>query len=478
MDPPVEYFHGEMLRWSFGFENPNKAAVIFACLIPIFWSGWLASWRLTTKLQMAAALTACGIGSLGMWLCLLVTFSRGGIIGALAGTVLVTGWAKYERGCGSACVGKEVLKRPAAWWSVAILLIVLAASLLLGVGRRSLEAIGGDASVGNRFELWKKALQMAYDNPAGFGVGNSGGEFMQWYQVLDRTEGYRTMVNSYLTFLVEHGWFIMAAVLLAGTVFWAWTWPRRGERLGDLKAALWGSLAAFLVSGIFSTTMEEPTLFIVPALAVFALTACSIRPVPPRGIWQRTVPSLAVASGLCALLFAVGWYESGEDPLRREFGGGVTGERSVVAIEPKATSDAAEVLGVIPDATVLGPNWGKLLRDAALRGGRKVLILRNQQSSMNVDRLVVCGEAVSQLRGEIDQPLVLVAPAMLNAIEFQPRAGMTVLLPEIDEDGRARAWREILEGVSFPKTKVEELAGVGTQIDWAWEQVLQVLTEA
>ena len=29
-----EFFYGETLRWSFGFENPNKAAVIFACPLP------------------------------------------------------------------------------------------------------------------------------------------------------------------------------------------------------------------------------------------------------------------------------------------------------------------------------------------------------------------------------------------------------------------------------------------------------------
>ena len=41
-----DYYYGEMLRWSFGFENPNKAAVVFACLIPLLWAGWLGAFGL------------------------------------------------------------------------------------------------------------------------------------------------------------------------------------------------------------------------------------------------------------------------------------------------------------------------------------------------------------------------------------------------------------------------------------------------
>ena len=79
--------------------------------------------------------------------------------------------------------------------------------MLNGLGARSTEALGQDASVGNRMELWNSALQMAAENVHGFGSGQSGEQYMQWYQPLDRQEGYRTMVNSYLTFLVEQGWF-------------------------------------------------------------------------------------------------------------------------------------------------------------------------------------------------------------------------------------------------------------------------------
>lgn len=142
MDPPVEYFHGEILRWSFGFENPNKAAVIFACLVPLFWSAWLAAWRQAPMMRGIAALAASGVGFLGAWLCLLATFSRGGIAGALAGMGLVTWWAWATRSKGRALAWHEVLRSPATFMSAALVATILAASVLLGAGSRSLEATG------------------------------------------------------------------------------------------------------------------------------------------------------------------------------------------------------------------------------------------------------------------------------------------------------------------------------------------------
>jgi hypothetical protein len=477
MEPSVEYFHGEILRWSFGFENPNKAAVVFACLVPLFWSGWLAAWRQPPMMRGIAALAASGVGFLGTWLCLLATFSRGGIAGALAGMGLVTWWAWAPRLKDSALAWREVLRAPATFMSAALVATILAASVLLGAGSRALEAIGGDASVGNRLELWKKALQMAYENPAGFGAGSSGSEFMNWYQALDRTEGYRTMVNSYLTILVERGWFIMALGILAGAAFSVWTWPRRGEPLGGVKAALWGSLVAFFVSGIFSTTMEEPILLIMPTLAGIALATCSLRPIPHAHLVSRTIASLATALIVCAALLLAGGIESRKDPLQREFGAQLNGATSVVSVEPKAFSSEGESLGVMPDLAVLGPSWGKMLRDAALSGSRRVVVLQKLQDSENVDRLVVCGEAVAQLKGVVHDPLILLAPKALVDFPCQPRASMKVLLPEIDEDGRNRAWRQFLQGSSFSDVRVVELQGVGTQVDWAWQQVLEALNE-
>ena len=39
MEFPLEYMSGEMVRWSFGFANPNHAAAAICALLPFCW-GW------------------------------------------------------------------------------------------------------------------------------------------------------------------------------------------------------------------------------------------------------------------------------------------------------------------------------------------------------------------------------------------------------------------------------------------------------
>ncbi|MFN7141623.1 MAG: hypothetical protein ACK4UN_20055, partial [Limisphaerales bacterium] len=97
-----DFYYGEMLRWSFGFENPNKAAVIFACLIPLFWAGWWAAFRVQSSWWKGVGPVASAIGFLSAWGCLLLTFSRGGLVAAVAGMVVVSArdfcdWTNYRR---------------------------------------------------------------------------------------------------------------------------------------------------------------------------------------------------------------------------------------------------------------------------------------------------------------------------------------------------------------------------------------------
>jgi hypothetical protein len=43
-----DYFYNDALRWTFGFENPNMAAVIFICLLPLLFILWNLAWNLKT----------------------------------------------------------------------------------------------------------------------------------------------------------------------------------------------------------------------------------------------------------------------------------------------------------------------------------------------------------------------------------------------------------------------------------------------
>lgn len=474
MDYPIEYFHGEVMRWSFGFDNPNKAAVLFAFFVPILWAGWLAGCREGKARRKAAMMVACGLGFLGVWLCLLLTFSRGGVVGALAGMVVITAWAFYFADNPAPWRVSSSLHGSTLWLSVVLAALVLGAAVSLGVAARSLEAVSGDASVGNRLELWEAALQMGYENPRGFGAGQSGDAFMQWYQDTGRTEGYRTMVNSYLTLLVEQGWLPLLFLLVAVAALWAWSWPAKSESLGGWRAAWWGSLCAFLVSGVFSTTVENQILLLLPLVAVCVLVGCSRR-AERSGVRQRLATALAVVLVMSAGLFALGWHRSSKDPLRREFGDAASGRRSVIAIEPRTVSARKPTVGVLPDERVLGLQRGKLLRDLALRTDSRVQIVEEQDQAVNVSTLLVCGAAVLNLRGRVNQRLVLLAPAEVAGMDFQPMSSVALLLPGIDEDGRGSAWRRVFAESGGAENSVRELSGVGTNVEWAWNEVVEVV---
>lgn len=465
METPVEYFYGETLRWSFGFENPNKAAVIFACAVPLLWCLWQLSWKMGNRWLRIAGLLVTAGGLMGAWYCLIMTFSRGGLVAAAAALLYLIGLAVF-RGRKRETPWR---KRSDVWLSVLLLAVLAGGAMWNGLGARTTEALGKDASVGNRVELWHGALQMAAENVHGFGTGKSGEQYMQWYQPLERQEGYRTMVNSYLTFLVEQGWLWSGAVLLGFVLFWVWTRPRSGEAV---TVALRASILAFLVAGIFSTTMEDWRLCLIPAACAVVLVTLAVG--KRKGIEKPHL--LAVGGSVlvgCAALFTVGFLKSGSDPLKREFGGD-GGDRTVTTLAP-ATPKARSV-GCIVDETILGDRYAKLLREMAL--GAEVKILLGDRVK-DADRILCTGKSVHSHGSFPQKPLWLLAPEKILDEEFTLLAARSepakILLPEIDEDGRVAFWDEVTEGALAANFQKTALSGVGNRVDWAWAQVIEIV---
>ena len=468
IETPVEYYYGEALRLSFGFDNPNKAAVIFACAVPLIGWLWMAAWRIHPRGARFAALALCAGLLVGAWYCLIATYSRGGLVATGAALVYLVGGAvwQHRKSLNSRGIRAQV------WVSALLVTILLGGTLWNGLGSRSAEALGNDASVGNRIELWGSALHMAADNPRGFGSGTSGEQYMNWYQPLDRQQGYRTMVNSYLTFLVEQGWAWFLLVALASAWFWVWTQPARGEWLAR---ALRASIIAFLIAGVFSSTMEEWRLWIIPTTAAIALAAMALwrkkNPVAPK-------PLLLAWGGValaCGALWCAGWQKSRYDPLRRKFA--TTGDcRSVTAIGPQNPLSAT--LGCIVDETVLGEHPVKLLRELAL--GADVTILLGE-GARSAPRILCVGQAVHECNRFPTQPLWLLAPEMIQPAELALLAArptpIQILMPEIDEDGRVGFWTEISGGQLATHFQLTSLVGVGNRVDWAWTQVIELIKD-
>ncbi len=457
MESPVEYFYGDTLRWSFGFENPNKAAVLFVCALPLLWWCWQVSGSLRHRVGRGVALGISSASILGCSYCLCMTFSRGGLVaaGVALGYFMGYGW-RYHHG------------RHGWRWLLNGLLIgaMIGCVLWTGLGGRSAAAASGDASVGNRAELWEGALQMAVENPLGFGGGNSGAQYVQWYQAAGRDEGYRTMVNSYLTFLVERGWPVSVCLSLSFVVFWVWTKPPLDGQLG---AALRASILGFMVAGIFSTTMEDWKLWMTPiscgmALAVAAMARRSR--LDGRAIGVGVV---VLSVGVMIMTF-LGLRKSGNDPLVREIGM-LEGVRTVTGLRSKNKS--LGTLRCVVDPLVLGEQPSKLMRELALKADVEIWL---GEVGKAADKTMWVGQAAELLSDAPPRDLILLAPAKIKIVALKQlltaSARVDILLPEIDEDGRVGFWEDALQTASALRFNKTTLTGVGNRIDWAWEQVI------
>jgi len=146
MENSADYFYNSSLRWCFGFENPNKAAVIFACLLPLLFIGWNLAWDFKKSwwLKISAAIIA-GTLILADALCLFKTYSRGGVVAAAVGVVYLlirTDWQPSRWGH---------LLRSVRFNATAILIGLLVA-LFLWVGLRA-RGLGHHAQVGAKSGL-------------------------------------------------------------------------------------------------------------------------------------------------------------------------------------------------------------------------------------------------------------------------------------------------------------------------------------
>jgi hypothetical protein len=480
MGNSTDYFYNSSLRWSFGFENPNKAVVIFACLLPLLFMGWNFVWDLKKSwwLKISAAII---IGTLifADAFCLFKTYSRGGAAAAIVGVlylIIRVGWQRRPSQW-------TELIRSARFRATSILLILLAALFLwVGLGARSLEPItAGDASVGHRLVLWQSALQMAAENPTGFGTGKSGEAYMQWYQPIDATSEYRTMVNSYLTLLVEQGWFWFTLVLLAATLFWFWSLPGKPESISsEIAIGLRASILAFLVSGIFSTIMEEPILWIIPVSCALILAGWSLLTRVSLS-WPRGTFAAVLTLFVLFALYLGGLVQSHGDPLARKF---ARNSDDVIASELglKKNSTGQKTWVVVPDASVLGPCYGKLLRQLVIETGVTLKLESSTDLHGPINRLLLVGNAVKVSPVAPAFSTILLAPAVISEVDAQAWSTssphLTLVVPSIDEDRRVRFWRDCLSTTKSANVVLVTLNGVGLRVDWNWEDVINLIKKS
>lgn len=466
----MEFYYQDQLRWTLGFDNPNKAAALIASLLPLIWIVTSGASRLQKPFpKWVGVFFGSAILCSGWWL-LFKTCSRGGIVAATTAFAYI-GFCR-----------RDALKRN---WRPIVACAAVVAGLFISTraAERSVGWIGThEGSVENRLTLWRGGLEMLAANPQGVGRGKSGELYMQWFQPPDSTARYRTLVNSYLTFAAEQGiWIFGTALFFAAAV---WNIGGGGEGAGFSRNAAIGlraSLLAFAATGFFSTTMEEAALWAAPFFCVGMLLAMSLVKHRLKNLAARLEWALATALAGGGILCGTGILLARSEPLRIVLSR--RGDESAT-VEPVRRDGRIKPrrMRVLVDGEVMGRDYGKLVRRLALATGLRIGVSDSGDEMRAGEIILAAGEGVNGLQNLSGKDLVLLAPAKIGEAEaakiLLAANSAKLLLPGFDEDGRVAFWQETAENVQRPAAiRTVVLDGVGTQIEWAWDAVIRQCDE-
>lgn len=467
-----EFFSGGHLRWNLGWPTPNYAGAFLVTLLALAFAFSGSRWRW--------AFLAVEAGGLFL---LAKTYSRGAVVAWglawLFGLIATRGW--------------RVPVERLVWASRMVILLgmMFVAGFAWsraggsGEGARGLSASDGptgekaeDGSVVNRLALWRGGLKMIAAAPlAGWGGGESGRVYMNWFQDPDRTEGYATMVNSYLHVAVEHGLPALAAVFFGSVWLLVVAWQGARDEQGTatsrrLSLAAGASLVAWLAANIFTTLWIDAKLWIIPSLAIGLL------------LWMTTrrtkihVGRITGLSGVIAGLALTMFYGAGRWLDRNE----------TLEIHPGANDTilakrgtGAHVWHVWTDPVVLGPTPGKELRRWLEQASSDSLLIVHRVG-MDGSREVLPSSAESiLLMGRQAERLVdlkqglrrlwLVHPRGMppSGVSGETKGEVIIFMPEIDEVGDGPAWRRWAKESG---TRVVESPHSGLDIRALWPGIL------
>lgn len=466
------YFFGEHLRWNLGWHNPNPAGAFVAMWIPWLWGFAVMALRIGGRWRFTAPVALLLEG--GLWFLLCKTYSRGALVAVVAAAALfiLMEWFRGER----SHLRKTVPVRLAM---VVILLIVTGFFDRITPGY-----VVQDASAGNRLTLWRGGLQMISVSPwTGWGVGESGAAFMNWFQPLGANEAYLGMVNSYLHVAVERGLPVLVvfltlvgAIVISGLLATMRIARGRCESpsvaCGDAIMAALCVLTVFLVANFFSTLWIYRNLWWGPGIAAILILTVSTKEFGKRGLRVVALSfgaMIPASCGMAVLLAGLGKVGMRSPMISRSGDGTIfcSGNRQ---------SDGKVVL-FFADESTLGEAWGKELRRLAMaRPDLSIQIPPKpgtgslQQEMREIEWIVACGHRVpdgfASLERNPHAKLVLVNPmgrALRNAKNVQ------VLLPGLDTRREGAFWRSSCKRAGWDFTTIP---GVGQDIRKSWPDVL------
>jgi hypothetical protein len=426
------YFHG-IWRMDWGLGNPNKTAALIAILMVAVW--WLASIR---RFGFWTALTLFT----GLGVCLIRTFSRGGLV-ALAIGLLPLLWKS----------ARPWPRRKIVAVMISIWIMIGAAVLWEAHERLGQGVAQEDKSITNRLELWMVVPRMMVDAPSGWGLGNAGKTYSQWYQPVERGEDYRTLVNSHLTWLVEFGWLFRLFYIGGWLAAFVLVWPRMSRPWTVIPFGIW---LCFGTAAWFSSVAESIWIWIVPALSGMAALLYRLK----DHAWPRLRTWVTVGVGAVIILAVL--FAAGTTTRVISISGSSTGVR---------LGAGKSFVNVLVNTKVMGQQYGKAIRQTLDRGANRWWEVSETVNGLSAMEgiVFVCGGNVDSkewpaLKGRIGKSARTI---ILNPHFLPEQVGLTdgdapkvtVLFGEFSQSPALSAWD------SFAPQRI---AGAGDFLpDWA-----------
>jgi O-antigen ligase len=464
------YYHGH-LRWSYGWATPNFAGAFLATIEPAI---WMAAGLIYNKSRYKASRGFQFAAELVFWFLLARTYSRGSIVAAFS-----------ARAAWQAVQGELTAIKTWAGYLVAPLVCILSS----GFGGRIYNTVAtADPSVGHRLELWVEGLRMLAASPwTGWGSGNSGIMYMNWYEPPGHTEHFTAMVNSYLSLAVDYGLpafclvMFVSGFLICGGMSAAKS-AAEAKRASPALAlgAATSACVAWLVANVFSNLWVVPSLWIVPGAAVCAIGGCREN---WKTLWLGKIfpwAFLSISAGL--FLFFAGRALEWRSPVAVRHSGS-----DIVVLEARINSAENKRLPAIdlwPDPLVLGEVPGRQLRAWLQQSdGPECLTVYKRPEAIMVkektgqgDRiLVLVGRQAARLKLIQIRPsdrIILVHPMQLNREDLLPLRGhrAVVVLPEIDQGGTNDATKNEAGALG---AKVLFSPSVGVELRPIWPGIMK-----
>jgi O-Antigen ligase len=408
-----------------------------------------------------------------LWLALVKTYSRGGLVAA----VMAGGLFAFQ-----------LRQRIAALRALMVRAALILGLLLLTTfaSRLTPEHLDADPSIRHRLTLWAAAFEMMSDAPIhGWGSGESGWAYMNWYHEGDSHDRYATMVSSLLTIGVEKGLPLIALLIALHLILLGgYNTTDDGHRilrsgLSLFLVAARASIAAWLVVNLFSTLYTDPRLWGIPTIS-YSLLLAGLLFSSPQLISRWVSMAALVGMGLAASLYGAGAWRSRQNPVVIE-----RDKSGCVSIEAKGVgaSSSLPIWHFWVDQSVLGPAPGKAIRSALLqmKSGAKFIyhpVWDHTQIDDPNCTVVLFGrqvERINELEGNLlrARRLLLIHPIGPPPTVFLAAAhagtNIELILPDIDQNGSNAAWRRFAASHS---ARLVFSPGIGLDIRPLWPDII------